>query len=967
MGYITRGLFSNGNFLYLSLSLSLGCFLLSDGQAAPGDVNSINTGQNIQSGQYFNTPGSRTTFQNPNGGLWLHAGDLSRGLESNINKVPTGNGGTLYFRAPGNVIRLDGTIDVSAIRNGSAYTGNGGKVFVDSAYLSQKGNIFANGANGGLVQFNVGGFTLGSNAKIMAQGFGGEGGAINVASPGTIDIRTNALIDASGKVAGTFDTSVISIEGSAINNRGIVRANGLANADLKPDNGDAALMAANRNLANNPFPKPISAGNGTVDNATMRNILFATPGSDDFRGGTVRLVAAGQNHSTANVIATASNNLLSASEKNDINSRNGQITQLNEGDVLNQNQIQANGALSKNGGSIIVSATRRALNGGTIEANGSNAPTAFFNVNGNGANGGNGGAIIITAMNHLENAGTIRAFGGLGGNARDRSISTGNGANAILANTSIPGQGGAGGAIAFSYGNGMSNTGKIHAFGGQGGQGGMTQGFDQEQWTASHPDPVARTNVKAGVGGSGGQGGIIEFSGDLNPTGGGSALANGGQGGFGGNAIAVAHGIAQAGRPKVEAQAIVGNGGKGGGAGAVIAPRPHLLSLNQRFSARLGGAGNGGTALVRKIFTRNNIQVVQSISTSGKLGAVLVGTDRGVIATRRNEYILHAENGALLSRASGVGNASETLTGRLEDAVVRTVANPLGSTGTGQDAAQASSNFVIASSAPNLALTNNIVNANTNPLFFNLNSLTILNNGNLTNNTLWTPGVHLVGTGFHDLTLSVGGGHINWLANGNLTNNQIVMTRGLWSGGSLQMAATGNLTNTNDLINIAPNKALLSGFSVAGPLFESSHSGSTVLKAGRDLTNTASGKIATSQIFFDIHSPLNQNPAIDWPKFLNGAQIGANINLLAGLNLINNGNIGANAITYRNGQQGSVNPALTIGGIILGRSRTGNFSGSGITTATGQAFFSQNETDGPRFNNNIFPTTTSFNGFKDIN
>src|SRR4051794_2706621 len=119
-----------GQFSML-FTLALGMTAISNplnAQAAPGGINSINTGRDIPAGTYFNTPGSRTSFINPNGGLWLHSGSLVRGLESSISKVPTGNGGTLYFRASGNIVRLDGNIDASAVRNGTLYTGNGGKV-----------------------------------------------------------------------------------------------------------------------------------------------------------------------------------------------------------------------------------------------------------------------------------------------------------------------------------------------------------------------------------------------------------------------------------------------------------------------------------------------------------------------------------------------------------------------------------------------------------------------------------------------------------------------------------------------------------------------------------------------------------------------------------------------------------------------------------------------------------------------
>jgi hypothetical protein len=34
------------------------------------------------------------------------------------------------------------------------------------------------------------------------------------------------------------------------------------------------------------------------------------------------------------------------------------------------------------------------------------------------------------------------------------------------------------------------------------------------------------------------------------------------------------------------------------------------------------------------------------------------------------------------------------------------------------------------------------------------------------------------------MVFTLGGGHISWLANGNISNSGIVMTRGLWSGGN---------------------------------------------------------------------------------------------------------------------------------------------------------------------------------------
>lgn len=922
--------------------------------AGPGEVNSINNGQNIQAGTYFNTPGSRTTFQNQNGSLHLRAGDLVRGLESNSAATPNGNGGSLYFRA--NVVRLDGTIDASAVRNGSLYTGNGGKVVVDSNYLFQNGNIFANGANGGLVQFNVGAMTLGSNARITAQGFGGNGGTVVANSAGVVDLQAGSVIDTSGKVAGTFDTNVINIEGGAFNNQGILRANGLSGVDLKANNGDAAVMATNPQLANNPVPQPISPGNGTND-ASMPNILFETPGDADFRGGTVRLVATGQSLSVASDVNASA--VFSATEKTNINNRNGQVVASNQGDVFQRGGVEANGGLSKNGGTVIIAAARNVINSTTIQANGANSVNGVFNANGSGGNGGNGGTIILTAMNTINNQGSLQVNGGNGAIAANVNTVTGNNNNANATVNGVGGTGGTGGLIAFNS-NTSNHTGNLQANGGVGGAGGNANTFDTESSAAGNPTAIALSN--GGIGGQGGHGGLVVFSGNANPTGSGIKNANGGQGGRGGNAWADSRAVSTMGNPTADSTANAGAGGNGGAAGSIITVAPGSLT---NFSTRAGGLGNSGTASFREVSVLNGVSTTQAGSTPSITGSATTGNNSAVLATRRNEYLSHAENGVLLTQAEGAGNLVSTLSGRLNDSLIRTVLNPNGSSGENGAAlanAQARNNFVVASRANGLALNNDLVNSNLNPLFFKLNTLTILNNGNIDNNMLWTPGVQLIGVGFHDLMFSLGGGHISWLANGNITNNQITMTRGLWGGGSIHLAATQDIINNNDFITIGPNKALLSGFASNGSIYDFSHSGSSIFKAGRDVVNASTGKIQSSEIFFDIHSPLRQNPPIDWPKFLNGAQIGAKLHLLADRNLVNNGLIQADALTYRHGAAGDSNPSLAQGGIIIGRHRTGSFTNTGTVTANGNAFFSPNESDGPRFSTNTFPATTSFNG-----
>jgi hypothetical protein len=547
---------------------------------------------------------------------------------------------------------VDGTIDASAVRNGSLYTGNGGKVFMDSAYLFQNGNIFANGANGGLVQLNVGGLTMGSNAKIMAQGFGGDGGTVTINSPGTIDLRSGSLIDTSGKVFGTVDTNVINIEGSAFNNQAIMRANGLAVGDLKPDDGDTNVMRANPQLANNPVPRPISAGAGTGDTATMSNVLFEVPPGVDFRGGTIRLVATGQTNPTTSVINGT--DTMTADEKSALISRNNQVVSFNEGDVFQRGGIQANGAINKNGGTLIISAARNIIVAGTTQANGANAAAGIFDSNGNGANGGNGGTVILSALGRVNNVNSIQANGGIGARGQSRSVSTGNGQDATVTITNLGGRGGEGGVVAISA-IGISNGGSIQANGGQGGEGGFANAIDTETATASNPNPTSRAIANAGRGGTGGHGGLILFSGS-NPIGGGSIAANGGQGGNGGTARAEATATASTGVPMANASGSGGPGGSGGVAGAIITPNPGTLSNSQTFSNKAGGVGGIGAASFRQTIVRNGMTTAMTQSIPATSGNLVAGNNAPLLATRRNEYIRHEDAAILFSQGTGIGN-----------------------------------------------------------------------------------------------------------------------------------------------------------------------------------------------------------------------------------------------------------------------------------------------------------------------
>lgn len=225
--------------LALSLAASIGILANASVFAAPGQVNSVNNGKDITAGTYYNTSGSKTVFQNTGtGGLKLKSGDLVRGLESDAVGNPSGHGGHLHFNAPGAVVRLDGNINVSALQSGGAYTGNGGRVTVDAAYLYQNGSIFANGINGGHIQFNVGDAHFNSESRLEAMGFGGHGGTIRINATNKVTVQEGAVMDATGDVIGTYDTSIISIEGSIVNNEGIQRA---ANVFITPGTGSTTL------------------------------------------------------------------------------------------------------------------------------------------------------------------------------------------------------------------------------------------------------------------------------------------------------------------------------------------------------------------------------------------------------------------------------------------------------------------------------------------------------------------------------------------------------------------------------------------------------------------------------------------------------------------------------------------------------------------------------------------------------
>jgi hypothetical protein len=453
---------TRNGILSSAVALSLTIALIPTSEAL-NPINSTQDGRIIQGGTYYNTAGNTTSFINSqSGGLWLKAGTTLRGLEVNSSGAVNNNGGTVHLYAPDNVVRVDGNIDVSAIRNGQgADLGNGGKVFIDSGYLFQNGNIFANGANGGLVQVNVNGMTLGAGAQIQAKGSTGAGGVVAINSAGPVDLRRNSVVDTSGKVVGSFDTNLINIEGGLVNNEGTLRADG-----VNSRGGTIRLVATGQspyqdikdNLQAATINPPGDTSAPTISSSERTFLLQRTKGLIDNHEGEIFL----SRDTSSSTPAFISN--LSA------NGTGGNADP-------NNDYSQSGSPRAGDGGNINLLAKQGIQNLGTIKANGAAGASGASPIN-----GGNGGTTSFVSQ-----AGTANTQGRLEANGGNGGASTG---------TSQAGRGGDGGLMAFSYNTAMNNTGGIYADGALGGNG-------------SNP-------------GRGGNGGLIVFSGDNNPTGNGS-------------------------------------------------------------------------------------------------------------------------------------------------------------------------------------------------------------------------------------------------------------------------------------------------------------------------------------------------------------------------------------------------------------------------------------------------------------
>jgi hypothetical protein len=112
----------------LMLVISIALFI-SPQWAKSETINSLNTSSSIIGGTYLNTPGSRTIFTTPRGIEILPSGTIPCPTTS-VPSVPSN--GSVHITNPNGVVRLTGNIDVSAIKNSAAYTGNYGHIFVNA-------------------------------------------------------------------------------------------------------------------------------------------------------------------------------------------------------------------------------------------------------------------------------------------------------------------------------------------------------------------------------------------------------------------------------------------------------------------------------------------------------------------------------------------------------------------------------------------------------------------------------------------------------------------------------------------------------------------------------------------------------------------------------------------------------------------------------------------------------------------
>jgi hypothetical protein len=473
----------------LVTSFTLASTLLVSGSplvmAAPGGVDSTNVGKDIQGGTYYNTPGNETKFTNPGGGLHLHSDQLVTGKEVTNSGDPTGsltgNGGSLHFSAPGQVVRLDGTIDVRGFSNNGASIGNGGKVTVDAGFLYMNGQIWASGANGGVVNFNVGSMTMGDNPSFdklhpanPAKSFieagsvnGGAGGQVNIKATGAVDLRAGSSINTSGgsQLIGSYNPNVISIEGGLVNMEGVLTANGLTpgssggTINVKTTSQQAISLGHSANLNNghdeaqkddSPILSSTEQQNLINRDNALRNGIYQDGSTDPIGGLNGSIKVASTALLSVNGVDGADQAAIPGNKSCDCPT--GSATDPTKGgdggtinldackDVVIEGKVTANGGNS--GSYTVTKMDQQAVGDVTIQG-------------ANGLNGGNGGNINITYRGDVKTiqGASIEAKGGNGGNGQSARATGSGDVGSPKAIGGKGGDGGNGGTVTFTYSN----------------------------------------------------------------------------------------------------------------------------------------------------------------------------------------------------------------------------------------------------------------------------------------------------------------------------------------------------------------------------------------------------------------------------------------------------------------------------------------------------------------------------------
>ena len=525
---------------YGCMALSFTVALTPIGQAI-SPINSTQDSRIIHGGTYYNTADSSTTFTNSHAnGLWLQSGVNVRGLELNSSHNLTNNGGAIHLNAPGQVVRVDGNINVNANTNGSgAYLGNGGNVLIDSTYLYQNGKITAIGNQGGHMTFTVNSATFGPLAKVDASGGTNGGGSIYLLTSGVVNIQKGATLETIGaQRIPRAESNIIYITGSIVNNQGVLNANGISKDNSATNGGTIQLYSDNSNSNIQPVAKALT--NSSIFTAAQGNALF------------------------------------------------NQLQGLAQGSSVS---IRNTGSMTANGGTTIYGGGDGG-NGGTIslEANNnsiSNLSTGVITVNGGAGNvGGHGGYIDLPTAPHSlvsQNAGQIQANGGAGnGNETSTAGIAGNGGNISLGSLINSGS------ISANGGDGGTYT------GGHGGNGGVIDAISLVN------KPLATLSA---IGGSGsGQGGGIGGSGGnltvTNFTNNGSVSLNGG-GAFGVSGNTAGDGGHFQGGNVINTGTIFANGGSTGAKGPAkggLGGHIKITNLtNSNIISANGGSGDNGS------------------------------------------------------------------------------------------------------------------------------------------------------------------------------------------------------------------------------------------------------------------------------------------------------------------------------------------------------------------------------------